>query len=214
MELYGPAIFMSTDGLHLTRGLSIESDGVVRLGTSGSGLFAETAVLLPRPTGAAPGYLWSTGDPVPDPGGAGAIVSLGGAGTTTDGTRYVGALFVGAVPGSYLEVDAKKGDMSLYGIPLPDRMTLPTTLVGGLTFRRHGKDFRFDATLGGFVNPAGLMPTDLTKGLLKEDVAGGGFGGLSYRTGDFSVSGDVLVDVNRTGGVSLGGARLTFGFRF
>ncbi len=188
---------------------------MVRLGTSGSGLFAETAVILPRPTGAAPGYLFSSGEPDVggDRGGAGLVMSRGGAGVSRSGNRYVGSLFVGALPGSYFEIDQVQGSASLYGVPLPSRMTLPTTAVGGLNFRSQGKNVRWDATVGAFVNPAGLAPDDM-RAYVREDNLGGGFAGFNIRKNNWTAGVDVLVDVDRQHNVGLGGVRLRLGFTF
>jgi len=45
-----PLVF--DDGVELARGLKLETDGVVRVGTPWSGPFAELAVLLPSPLAA------------------------------------------------------------------------------------------------------------------------------------------------------------------
>lgn len=204
--------FMSTDGVPLAGGLSVEADGVVRLGTGGGGLFAEMAVLLPRGQGAAPSYLLSAADYLgEDRGGGGAVLSLGGAGTTAAGRRYVGSLFVGALPGSYLEIDRVRGSASLYGVPLPRRLTLPTSLAAGLNFRNHGLDSRWDATLGVFANPAGFVPEE-ARPFVHEDAKGGAFGGVSWRTGRTTLGLDALVDVDREGHASLGGVQVRVGF--
>jgi hypothetical protein len=103
--------------------------------------------------------------------------------------------------------------MSVFGVPLPKRMTVPTTAVGGLNFRAHGKDARFDATLGAFVNPAGLVEGDARQ-YIEEQTPGGLFGGVSYRNDRFSAGLDAVVDVDREHKPQLGGVRLTLGWRF
>lgn len=202
--------FMSKEGLQITDGLTVEPDGVVRLGTTKPGLNAELAVLLPRGTGAPPAYLFEVGHHAND-GAAGAVLSLGGRGITKSGTEYVGSVFLGAVPGSYLQWHQTQGTASFAGIPLPNEVKLGTTGVAGLSFERNQGPSRLSLDVGAFVNPVGMLPESLP---LKEDVPYGAFGGLRYSHGDdFHAGVDALIDVP-DGKPQLGGVRLTIGVRF
>ena len=202
--------YMSKDGINLTKNLSVEPDGVLRLGTVDPGLNAELAVLLPRSTGALPAYVLDIGG-TQDDGAGGAVFKLGGRGLTKSGTEYVGSVFVGAVPGSYLHWNQTQGSASFAGIPLPNEMRIGTTAIGGLSFERNDGPSRLSVDVGAFVNPGGFAPASSPIG---DDTPYGAFGGVRYKHGDrFHTSLDALIDMP-DGKPQFGGIRFTLGVNF
>ena len=188
--------FMTSDGVYLGAGLSVEGDGVVRWGTQFSGPHGEVAVVLPQANGehSAPGV----------------IASLGWQGKTGAGTKWSVNANAGLVSGSYLSIEQTQGSASLAGLPLPKQVNIPTTAIAGLDFRREGSKSRFNATVGGFLNPAGLAPKDSQ---LQENIKYGGYGGLSYRTGNVDIGIMGVANVDRDDKVRPAGM-VTLGFRF
>ncbi len=201
--------FMSKDGIELVKGLTIEPDGVVRLGTTGTGVAAELAVLLPRDTGAPPTYLFNVDGPKDD-GAPGAVLSLGGRWNGGNATNTLTA-FGGLLPGSYVDWHTKQGTMSLAGVPLPSEMRIPTTGVAGLQYERETGGGTLGLTVGGFVNPAGLAPESSP---IRDAVPGGVFGGVRWSSDDVSVGLDAVGDMDRGGSITGGGVRFTLGVRF
>ncbi|MFN4150246.1 MAG: hypothetical protein ACK4IX_04830, partial [Candidatus Sericytochromatia bacterium] len=113
-----------------------------------------------------------------------------------DGTKYTGALYGGLVPGSYFSVKQLQGTTSIYNVPLPKNIDMPTTVMGGLMFRRENEHSRLGATLGAYVNPVGLVPENSSIPL-RDNTMYGAFAGVSYKTGDLQFSLDALADVNK-----------------
>ncbi|MFN8674251.1 MAG: hypothetical protein U0457_19480 [Candidatus Sericytochromatia bacterium] len=187
--------YMSNEGLKAGP-LTLEADGVVRLEKQSSGLHLGAAVLVPRVwEDKAYDIVGMNQNRVKD-GTWGAVLSVGGQGRSGDGTKYTGALYGGLVPGSYFELKQLQGTTSVYNVPLPKDISLPTTVMGGLMFRRENDTSRLSATVGGYVNPVGLLPKDPSIPL-RDNTMYGGFAGVAYKTGNTQFSLDALVDVNK-----------------
>ena len=201
--------YASTDGVELVNGVTIESDGVIRAKTTFDGPHAELAVLLPRGTGAVPAYMLDIGGA--NDGGAGATLLLGWRGTSND-TTYSGGVFAGGMPGSCGDWNQTRGTARLGPVPLPSDMRIPATGVAGLRLDTRSPDTRVGVTVGGFVNPVGLLPKGAP---FIEPVPYGGFAGVRVQHKD-RVFGtvDALVNVDKDNKVELGGVRVMLGVNF
>ncbi len=205
--------FLATDGIELTRHLSVSPDGTIKLSSTGSGLYGQLTVLLPVGLPMPVGYLLGGAqNDTGDHGSGGFVLRLGGAGISKD-TRYVGNLFFGLLPGAFVDIRQLRGDTTFLGIPIGHHWTIPATATAGLGFERQSEQSTFSASLGAYVNPASLLQ-DLTKNVLQEPTVGGGFFGLSYRSRDLSVGLEGVLDLGRDMKPVSGGVRLMFGGRF
>ena len=195
--------FVTTDGAEVFRGLSFESDGVLRFGTDREGLNAELAVLLPRQY-AAPGYRFALSD---QPSAApGVIGSLGY--RANDVTL---SAFAGLVPGSHATFYVREGTASVGGVELPKRTDLPTTAIGGLRLDLADVDGGALGLVGGaHANAAGFVDSPF----VKEETPYGVFGGVEYRRDNWSLSGSGVLDFDTNGSVRGGGVMLRLGVSF
>lgn len=194
--------FATTDGAKLFSGVSIEPDGVLRVGTDREGVNAELAVILPRRF-AVPAYrLELTESATSAPG------LIASAGYRHQGTTA--SVFAGLVPASHATIAVEQGRVSVAGVPLPKHLDLPTTAIAGarvdLSTENSGQ---LGVVAGAFANPLARVPSPW----VKEPVAYGGFGAVEYRQNNWSVSAGAVVDVDR-GKPKLGGAMISFGVKF
>lgn len=195
--------FATTSGAQLFSGVSFEPDGVLRIGTDRDGLNGELAVLLPRQF-SLPGYqLDMSSNP------SSAIGLVGSLGFRTSDLTFSG--FAGLLPGSHATLHVAQGDIEVGGVNVPKRTDLPSTVIAGL--RLDLADVgggQFGVVGGAYANPAGFVDSPW----LKEQQPFGGFGGVEYRRDSWSISGSAVLDVDRDGGVRLGGAQLRLGISF
>lgn len=209
---------LSSDGVEIFKGVQIEADGVLRAQTPWkNGLHAGLTVMFPRPMN----YQAQNGDFDPNPirsqqmnrglndGAPGAIVELGGKGTTSGGTTWTGALHAGLVPGSYLSIDQTQGSSSIAGIPLPKHVGIPTTGIAGVTVRAHGQETRVDAMAGVYVNPGAFGP----KEIVAEGSKYGGYAGVNIRKKDYTIGFSTTVDMTRPSKPDVAGM-VSLGFSF
>ncbi|MCK6544725.1 hypothetical protein L6R52_02575, partial [Myxococcota bacterium] len=194
--------FVTTGGAPLFSGVTFEPDGALRLGTNREGLNGELAVLLPR-TSALPGYrLDLSTAPSSAPGVIGSLGYRSG--------DVTASVFAGLVPGSHATLHVKEGQLSVGGVPMPERTDLPTTVVGGARLDLGDvAGGHLGLVAGAYANPAGLASSPF----ISEKTPYGGFGGLEYSRGRWSLSGSAVVDV-KDGRAELGGAMLRLGIRF
>lgn len=199
--------YLSTDGIKY-KCMSIEPDGVVRMGTTKPGIHAELAIFLPRPTTmSTPNYPMNAGI---NDGAAGAIGSLGWHAKTEKGIDYTGTVFAGVVPGSYFTLDQRQGAASVFGVQLPNHLAVPTTGVGGVGFRRETDKSKLDAAVGGYVNPASMAPKNVP---IEEQKKYGGFAGVAYRKNNWQIGLDTVLDINKDNKV-IPGVRVGIGVSF
>ncbi len=198
----------SKDGFELLKGVTIEPDGVVRVGTPNKkGPTAELTVVLPRAEGALPTYVFGRRAGAP-----GVLLSLGGRGVARGDTKVDAKVFAGALPGSYMDWNLEQGRAKLLGVPLPQKMKVPGTAVGGLSLDVSKKHTTVGATVGAFVNVGGVLPSAIP---FRESVPYGGFAGLrvEHRGRVFGAA-DAVVDIDGAGQPTLSGARMFLGVRF
>lgn len=187
--------YMSNEGLKLGA-LTLEADGVVRLEKQSSGLHIGGALMLPRVWEEKAYDALGMPNQREKDGTWGIVGSIGGQGRGSDGAKYTGALYGGLVPGSYFSVKQLQGTTSIYNVPLPKNIEMPTTVMSGLMFRRESDESRLSATVGGYINPVGLVP-DNSSIPLRDKTMYGAFAGVSYKTGDMQFNLDALADVNK-----------------
>lgn len=185
--------YMSNEGIQIGA-LTLETDGVIRLEKQSSGLHLGASLLMPK---GLDNYDFASGQNRSERESTwGAILSVGGQGRSDDGTKYTGALYGGLVPGSYFSVKQLQGTTSVYNAQLPKNIELPTTIMAGAMFRSENEKSRVSATIGGYVNPVGLVPTDSAIPL-RDNTMYGAFAGVSYKKGDLQFNLDALADVNK-----------------
>lgn len=210
---------LSNDGFHISKGVSIEADGVVRMKTTNRGPNAELTLLFPRPLMGMQGNGQYGIDKLSNPysvnsgiqdGAMGGILQLGWkqVGKKT-GNEYTGGVHVGLVPGSYLSLDQTKGYTTVAGVPLSNHIAIPTTAIAGVNFRRDSKHSKFDTMTGVYVNPAAFANKD---GLIQESTKYGAYTGFSYRTNDYSFGANITADM--TNGKVEPGVGVQGGYRF
>lgn len=187
--------YMSNEGLKLGS-LTLEADGVIRLEKQSSGLHIGGALMLPRVWEEKAYDLVGIPNQREKDGTWGIVGSIGGQGRSNDGTKYTGALYGGLVPGSYFSVKQIQGTTSIYNVPLPKNIEIPTTVMAGLMFRRENEHSRLGATVGAYVNPVGLIPESPSIPL-QDKTMYGAFAGVSYKTGNLQFNLDALADVNK-----------------
>lgn len=207
---------LSSDGVEIFKGVQVEADGVLRAQTPWkNGVHAGLTLLFPRPVN----FQAETGfDTSPfgvrqqqglNDGAFGAIVELGGKGTTHAGTTWTGAVHAGLVPGSYLSLDQTQGSSSIAGVPLPKHVALPTTGIAGVTVRAHGETTRVDAMAGVYVNPGAFGPKDI----VAESSKYGAYAGVNLRKNNYSLGFSSTMDLSKPGKPDVGGM-VTFGISF
>ena len=202
---------LSEDGIKVTRGLSIDPDGVVRLKTGPhSPLAASATVVLPRGTGATPLYLIDLHDGAADR-APGLLFEIGPRFGARTERSFAPSLQLGLLPGSYVDWTQLQGRASVLHIPLKDHFQIPTTAVAALRLDGNGPHARVTATAGAFLNPAGLVPAGLP---LYDANLGGAFAGLGVRTKNVDALLDATADLDRAGHLELRTVRLTVNGRF
>jgi hypothetical protein len=189
------------DDVQLLKGIGFSQDAV-RIGTPWeSGPWTRLTVVLPHEgDDSSPGRSERRG---------GAIFGFGLA-TKRGDTRESHGLFLGAMPGSILEIQERRGHPSFAGVPVPDEGYLPTTLVGGYSYGLTTPRGELSATAGAFANPAGLVKAP--KGLWNEPVEFGPFVQLGYATDKARVSLGAALDMKKHGVAPL--VTLTLGVKF
>ena len=195
--------FVTTGGAKLFSGVQFEPDGVLRLGTDRDGANAELAILLPRQH-SLPGYRFAL---TPQPSAAPGVV--GSLGYRFDDVTL--SMFAGVMPGSHATLHVKEGDVSLGGVPVPERTDLPTTGVAGLRLDLADVNGgHLGLVGGGYVNPAGLVDSPF----VTEDAPFGAMAGVEYTKDSWSLSAGGVLDFNNDGQVQGGAVTLRVGISF
>lgn len=195
--------FATTDGAKLFSGVSLEPDGVLRVGTDRQGVNAELAVILPRRF-AVPAYRLDLTDSATSAPGLIASAGYRHQGTTA-------SIFAGVVPASHATIAVEQGNVSVAGVPLPKRLDLPTTAIAGARVDLStGNNGQLGVVAGAFVNPMGRVQSPW----VKEPIVQGGFGAVEYREPGWSLSAGAVVDVDRGGKAKLGGAMIRLNVDF
>lgn len=215
---------LSSEGFEIVPGVQVELDGVLRLQTPfKNGPHAGLTLLFPRPDlGVSPEQgLMGRDMPLntqgPEDGALGVITELGWNHTNAAGTQYSTGLHAGLVSGSYLQIQQNQGSTYLSGVKLPtENIKLPTTVMAGVTFRRHdsdeavakGQGSRTDVMAGAYLNPAGLVDSPY----ISEDSAYGLYTGIEHRNKNAFVSFGSTVDLSND--KPQVGAQIRFGITF
>lgn len=217
---------LSSEGFEIVPGVQVELDGVVRLQTPfENGPHAGLTLLFPRPDmGFSPDQhagMMGRELPVtthgPEDGAVGVITELGWNHTNAAGTQYSTGLHAGLVSGSYLNIQQNQGSTYLNGVKLPTKdINLPTTVMAGVTFRRHDSDqavasghgSRTDIMAGAYLNPAGLIDSPY----VSEDSAYGLYTGIEHRKNNAFMSFGSTVDLSND--KPQVGAQVRFGISF
>lgn len=174
---------LTNDGVYLGKGFSVEPDGVIRLGTQFTGPHAEIALMLPH-NYQNPYNM--TNNMVKDD-AFGIVTSLGWKFKNKVGDKLTVDVNAGLVPGSYVSINQLKGSTTLYGVPLPKNNAIPTTVMGGVTFKFETGDTKVNMTSGAYVNPTAFVKQG--NGIpLSENTKYGSFTGFSVTEADSTYS--------------------------
>ncbi len=215
---------LSSEGFEIVPGVQVELDGVLRLQTPfKNGPHAGLTLLFPRPDlnmnpeQGLMGRDMPFNTRGPEDGALGVITELGWNHTNVTGTQYSTGLHAGLVSGSYLQIQQNQGSTYLSGVKLPtENIKLPTTVMAGVTFRRHdsneavakGQGSRTDVMAGVYLNPAGLVDSPY----ISEDSAYGLYTGIEHRNKNAFVSFGSTVDLSND--KPQVGAQVRFGISF
>lgn len=112
-----------------------------------------------------------------------------GARWTTQGGHKEHQLGVdfGLLPGSFVTTHVQKGQASLAGVPLPDKMSLGTTPYAGLNYKQSSENWKLGVDAGVFANPAAMAPPG--NGFIYEDpnTAFGATAGVTVQKDQFHI---------------------------
>lgn len=202
---------LSSEGYEIVPGVQVELDGVVRLQTPfKNGPHAGLTLLFPRPDVGIDSRhsfdMQHNNFPVntssPQDGAMGAIAELGWSHTNRADTSYTTGIHAGLVPGSFLNIQQNQGSTYIGDFKVPtDNISLPTTAIAGVTFRRHDSDeavasglgSRTDIMAGAYLNPAGLIDSPY----VSEQNAYGVYAGVEHKKNNAFVSFGSTVDLSR-----------------
>ncbi|MBC7793218.1 MAG: DUF4097 family beta strand repeat protein [Clostridia bacterium] len=150
---------------------------------------------------------------VDNPSTFGFSVYGGGQSKDPEGRTTAGLKVGASAGGSALTLDVQRGEASLFGVPVPQRLSLPTTAVFGFFFRREVNDagttnatpMTISATGGVFGNPAAYV----SEKFVKEETKYGLYGSGEVQHGDSTFSiGATMTDDGKFGVVG------SVGFKF
>ena len=99
-----------------------------------------------------------------------AVATVGGRFEMKEGGTQGIGVYAGAVDASSVTWDLKQGEAKLGGLELPDRFSLPATVVGGLKWDRVRDGTQVAATVGAFGNVVGALQAE---GVIDEPVKAG-----------------------------------------
>ncbi len=216
-QLFTESVYNMVGEYRLGDHLRINPNGTLGLWTAPRNpVFAGATLMLPRTANPYEDPLSGARQPLVPTDAPGFVATLGFQTTNGEGTRNAFGLYGGVVPGSTARVDIQ-GDARLFNVaPLPNTMTVPTTVISGLRYERENRDSTLTAIVGAHTNVAGVVQNEWLQEPSRFGVHAAAswqargqrdFLGMRIENPYVSVGGSVSDDGSKA-------ARIGFGFQF